>query len=56
MQGRKEQQYLTAMAHVIEGLRGDAFLIAQEIGMDKLNTKGDNLVDSCLELLNVVDP
>ena len=39
------------MAHVVEGLKGDAFLIAQAIGMDKLNTEGDSLVDSGLELL-----
>ena len=31
VQGRTDQQYPTAMSHVIEGLRGDAFLIAQEI-------------------------
>ena len=51
VQGRTDQQYLTAMSHVIEGLRGDAFLIAQEIGKDELNTEGDSLVDSGLELL-----
>ena len=51
VQGRTDQQYLTAMSHVIEGLRGDAFLIAQEIGKEKLNTEGDSLVDSGLELL-----
>ena len=51
VQGRTDQQYLTAMAHVVEGLKGDAFLIAQEIRMDKLNKEGDNLVDSGLEFL-----
>ena len=54
VQGRTDQQYLTAMSHVIEGLRGDAFLtflIAQEIGKEKLNTEGDRLVESGLELL-----
>ena len=51
VQGRTDQQYLTAMSHVIEGLRGDAVLIAQEIGNEKLNTKGDSLVDSGLGLL-----
>ena len=51
VRGRTDQQYLTAMAHVVEGLKGDAFLIAQEIGMDKLNTEGDSLIDGGLELL-----
>ena len=51
VQGRTEQAYLTAMSHVIEGLRGDAFLVAQEIGKEKLNTEGNSLVESGLELL-----
>ena len=51
VQGRTDQQHLTAMSHVIEGLRGDTFPIAQEIGKEKLNTEGDSLVDSGLELL-----
>ena len=51
VQGRTDQQYLTAMTNVIQGLRGDAVLVAQEIGMDKLNAEGDSLVSSGLELL-----
>ena len=46
VQGRTDQQYLTAMAHIIEGLKGDAILVAQEIGMAKLNTEGNSRVDS----------
>ena len=39
------------MTNVIQGLKGDAVLVAQEIGMDKLNAEGDSLVSSGLELL-----
>ena len=51
VQGRTDQQYLTAMTNVIQGLKGDAVLVAQEIGLDKLNAEGDSLVNSGLELL-----
>ena len=51
VEGRTDQQYLTAMTNVIQGLKGDAVLVAQEIGMDKLNAEGDSLVSSGLELL-----
>ena len=50
-QGRTDQQYPTAMSYAIEGLRGNAFLIAQEIGKEKLNTEGNSLVESGVELL-----
>ena len=54
VQGRTDQQYLTAMSHIIEGLKGDALLVAQAIGMDKLNTEGDSL-DTSRQWPRIVD-
>ena len=51
VQGRTEQQFLTSMSKVIEGLRGNALVVAQEIGLTKLQTEGDTVSTGGMELL-----
>ena len=34
VKGKKDDLYAEAMSEVVDGLRGDAFVIAQEVGLD----------------------
>ena len=36
MKGKNAEQYPEAVSKIMEGLRGDAFIIAQEVGLDIL--------------------
>ena len=36
MQGKKDNDYIEAASKVVDGLRGDAFVIAQELGLSEL--------------------
>ena len=52
MAGTKEDQYCKQMSIVVEGLRGDAFVVAKDVvGLDNLQQQGDDLVISGLEML-----
>ena len=42
MSGAGEDKYAEMMSKVVEGLRGDAFIIAQQIGFEKLKQGGDD--------------
>ena len=41
MQGVPDDKYAEAMSKVIDGLRGDAFVIAQQVGLTQLWSPGD---------------
>ena len=41
MQGVTDDKYAESMSKVIDGLRGDAFGIAQQVGLERLWTPGD---------------
>ena len=40
VKGRTEDRYAEAVSKVIDGLRGDAFIVAQEVGLDSLWATG----------------
>ena len=42
---RDEEKYAEAMSKVVDGLRGDAFVVAKEIGLDQLWSCGDNSLE-----------
>ena len=41
MEGGKEDRYAENMSKVLDGLLGDAFIIAKQCGLDKLVQSGD---------------
>ena len=42
--GQEEERYAEAMSKVVDGLRGDAFIIAKEVGLDKIWDPGSALI------------
>ena len=42
MKGKKDDFYAEAISKVVDGLRGDAFVIAQEVGLDSRWESGDD--------------
>ena len=36
VKGKKEEFYVEAVSKVVDGLRGDAFVVAQEVGLENL--------------------
>ena len=38
--GKRGDQYADATSRIVEGLRGDAFIVAQELGLEKLQDPG----------------
>ena len=40
VKGKKEEYYAEAMSKVVDGLRGDAFVIAQQVGLENLWQSG----------------
>ena len=47
-----KSQYTTQMSMVVEGLRGDAFVVAKDtVGLAKLSEPGSSIVNSGLEIL-----
>ena len=49
--GDDPEKYAEAMSKVVDGLRGDAFIIAKEVGLDKLWEVGDAFVDAGVDTL-----
>ena len=43
--GKKSDHYVDAISKVVEGLRGDAFLVAQEVGLEQLWSKEAEAVE-----------
>ena len=43
--GNDEDKYAEAMSKVVDGLRGDAFIIAEEVGLDELWYIGSTELD-----------
>ena len=48
--GKKDEYYAEAMSKVVDGLRGDAFTVAQECGLAALRNPGAINADSGLEI------
>ena len=40
VRGKKEEFYAEAVSKVVDGLRGDAFIVAQEVGLENLWNPG----------------
>ena len=40
IRGLKGEAYIKAVSGIVEGLRGDAFVVAQEVGLDVLMAEG----------------
>ena len=49
--GRKEDSYLNAVNKVIDGLRGDAFVVAREVGLSILCEQGTDYTPSGIDEL-----
>ena len=47
--GKRGDQYVDIASKVVDGLRGDAFVVAQEIGLDVIWTAGVSGRDATLE-------
>ena len=43
--GEEPSRYAEAMSRVVDGLRGDTFIIAKEIGLDRIWFQGDAELD-----------
>ena len=49
--GTDEERYAEAMSKVVDGLRGDAFIVAKEVGLDSLWEPGDAFADAGVDKL-----
>ena len=49
--GDDPERYAEAMSKVVDGLRGDAFIIAREVGLDKIWEPGEKYVSSGVDTL-----
>ena len=50
--GDEPERYAEAMSKVVDGLRGDAFIIVKEVGLDRLWEVGDAFIDPGVDTLN----
>ena len=49
--GNDEGRYAEMMGKIIEGLRGEAFIVAKELGLEALWTEGDDFANAGVETL-----
>ena len=49
--GQEQDRYAEAMSKVLDGLRGESFIVAKELGLEKLCTPGDEFADPGVDVL-----